>query len=779
MVPVLIIKAIYLMDRRRRGCENLGGNSEQFKEVLYNGIKRYLLLLRIYFGGFRKMIGGVYMEYLAHIDESDKDRKQTLKAHLEGTAHLAENFAEKFGKKDWGYCCGLLHDLGKYSDAFQKKIRGENIRVDHSTAGAQLCMKMGGLFPFVSYCIAGHHAGLPDTGSGSDTGNDSTLMGRKRKKIEDYQAYKSEIKIPDLKTQPFDPRETNNFDFSLSVFIRMLYSCLVDADYLDTENFMKAQSVWRDSGESMEILLEKLEKYISGWLSNSDINTVNGRRTEILRHCLQMGNRQSGIFRLTVPTGGGKTIASLAFALRHAVENHMDRIIYVIPYTSIIEQNAQVFRDILGEANVLENHSNVDYDAGDDKASEDLRLMQLAAENWDKPVVVTTNVQFFESLFGYKSSKCRKLHNIANSVIIFDEAQMLPNDYLKPCIAMMEELVRNYRASLVLCTATQPALTTLFESDRKIVELCPRLEEQFRFFERVTFQNLGVITEDCLIEKLSRESQALCILNTKKRAQRLYGHLKGDGVYHLSTTMYPCHRRRVLEMIRNRLSRNERCILISTSLVEAGVDLDFKTVYRQLAGVDSMIQAAGRCNREGKKNPGESIAFIFQFDEKEYVPGQRQQIDVTKALLKEGTDIFSLEGIEMYFSVLYHLRGEHLDQKKIMEEFKKFTYNFAKVGRTFKLIEENTKTIFIPIEEDARSLLDHMKNCGYTKTQIRKAGQYSVQVYDREFNILYGNGMLNAISEDIKDFYELKDCTQYTDEMGLDLSVDSGNAVIM
>ena len=310
-----------------------------------------------------------------------------------------------------------------------------------------------------------------------------------------------------------------------------------------------------------------------------------------------------------------------------------------------------------------------------------LRLMQLAAENWDKPVVVTTNVQFFESLFGYKSSKCRKLHNIANSVIIFDEAQMLPNDYLKPCIAMMEELVRNYRASLVLCTATQPALTTLFESDRKIVELCPRLEEQFRFFERVTFQNLGVITEDCLIEKLSRESQALCILNTKKRAQRLYGHLKGDGVYHLSTTMYPCHRRRVLEMIRNRLSRNERCILISTSLVEAGVDLDFKTVYRQLAGVDSMIQAAGRCNREGKKNPGESMAFIFQFDEKEYVPGQRQQIDVTKALLKEGTDIFSLEGIEMYFSVLYHLRGEHLDQKKIMEEFKKFTYNFGKWGR--------------------------------------------------------------------------------------------------
>lgn len=242
----------------------------------------------------------------------------------------------------------------------------------------------------------------------------------------------------------------------------MIYSCLVDADFLDTEYFMKNGQVERDSGNSMNVLLKRLEKHISGWLPNNELNTVNGRRTEILKYCLKNGEKGRGLFRLTVPTGGGKTIDSLAFALRHAVKHHMSRIIYVIPYTSIIEQNAEVFREILGEGNVLEHHSNVNFES-----SEELKPMQLASENWDKPVIVTTNVQFFESLFASKSSKCRKIHNIANSVIIFDEAQMLPNDYLKPCISMMEELLNHYRTSIVLCTATQPALTTFLKMKRR------------------------------------------------------------------------------------------------------------------------------------------------------------------------------------------------------------------------------------------------------------------------------------------------------------------------
>ncbi len=712
------------------------------------------------------------IKYLAHIDG---DREQTMEEHSNGVAKLAREFAGQFGKEDWGYACGILHDIGKYSLKFQNKIQSDSsIQVDHSTAGAKLCFEMGGFYHILSYCIAGHHAGLPNTGSALDGANESSLMGRKQKNIQDYSAYKKDINnIPELKTLPFDPAGVTNPPFSLSVFIRMLYSCLVDADFLDTENFMKNGQVGRDSGENMKILLKKLEKYISKWLNNKEFDTVNGRRTEILQNCLNSGVKDKGLFRLTVPTGGGKTLASLAFALKHAVAHHMERIIYVIPYTSIIEQNAEIFRTILGDQNVLENHCNVDYEN-----SEEFKPMQLASENWDKPVIVTTNVQFFESLFANKSSKCRKLHNISNSVIIFDEAQMLPNDYLKPCIAMMEELLTNYGTSIVLCTATQPALTEFFRKDLHSAELCPRMNEQFSFFKRNAIHNIGTITGDELIGKLQQEYQSLCIVNRKKRAQTLYTKLKGEGVYHLSTTMYPKHRKRVLAEIRGRLKDKEKCILVATSLVEAGVDLDFRSVYRQLAGVDSIIQAAGRCNREGRNVSEESIVSVFQFDGKEYMPGQRQQMDITHSLLADQYNISGLDTIDKYFKMLYHFRGDSLDKKKIMNEFKNNNYNFAKVGREFKLIEENTKTVFIPVEEEAKTILQELKYQGFTKLGMRKANQYCVNIYDNEFEKYLAAGMVRLVSEDIEDFYELVRLDQYTEEMGLNLNIDLGMAVM-
>lgn len=716
------------------------------------------------------MKGNDEMKYIAHIDG---ERIQTIKEHLEGTAKLSGEFAEKFGKQDWGYCCGMLHDIGKYSIDFQKRILGENnYRVDHSTAGARVCLEKGGKYSFLEYCIAGHHAGLPNYGNNYDESTDSTLSGRRLKKLSDYQAYQTEIEVPAINSMPIDLKRTVNPDFSLSVFMRMIYSCLVDADFLDTEAFMKEGKQGRNSGENIEILFKKLENYISGWLKNQDIDTVNGRRTEILKNCLEMGKTEKGLFRLTVPTGGGKTVASLAFALRHVLENKMDRIIYVIPYTSIIEQNAKVFRDILGEENVLENHCNVDYES-----SEELLPMQLASENWDKPIVVTTNVQFFESLFANKSSKCRKLHNIANSVIIFDEVQMLPNDYLKPCIAMIEELINNYQVSAVLCTATQPALASFFHEGISAKELCPRMEEQFEFFKRTVFENVGVLTENDLIQRLEKEYQALCIVNTKKRAQRIYKQLEGEGVYHLSTSMYPKHRRRILREIRERLQKNKKCILISTSLVEAGVDLDFQSVYRELAGVDSMIQAAGRCNREGLRPEKESKVYIFQFEGKENVLGQRQQIDVAKSVIADNRDISDMESITQYFEMLYHIKGDSLDKKKIMDEFQNKRYNFAKVGKEFKLIEQDTKTIFINYEEEANETLCLLKERGFTRSGMRKASQYCITVYENEFNKLYGIGAIQPISEDIEDFYELRDEEKYTEKIGLELELDDGAAV--
>lgn len=708
------------------------------------------------------------MDYIAHCDGK---REQTLVDHLKGTAKRAREFADKFDKGDWGYCCGMMHDLGKYSAKFQRRIRGEKIRVDHATAGARECVKLGGMYQFLESCIAGHHAGLPDYGAQGDSGNSSTLQGRRKKKIEDFSAYKSEITIPELTSPPVDINITSNLEFSVSMFIRILYSCLVDADFLDTENFMKEGKTERQQGETMQMLLQKLEKYVAGWMKITDTETVNGRRTEILRACFETGKNEKGLFRLTVPTGGGKTIASLAFALEHAVKHHLDHVIYVIPYTSIIEQNAEVFRNILGEQNVLENHCNVDYGS-----SEELKPMQLAAENWDKPVIVTTNVQFFESLFSNKSSKCRKLHNMTNSVIIFDEAQMLPGDYLRPCLAAIEELLINYKSSVVLCTATQPSLDSFFKNINHITELCPRMEEQFEFFKRVTFENIGEISEEKLEEYLTKEKQVLCILNTKKKVQKIYNMLKGEGVFHLSTSMYSKHRKRILKQIKKRLDNEEKCIVIATSLVEAGVDLDFYTVYRQIAGIDSMIQAAGRCNRNGERDAEKSKVRIFKFIGKENVPGQRQQIETSQSLLADGDKIEDQETVTKYFEMLYHIKGESLDRKKILEEFKN-GFNFAKVGREFKLIDEDTKTIFVNIEDEAQEILQELKNKGFTKAGMRRAGQYCVNVYKEEFEKYESAGMLQLISGDIQDFYELKELEQYSEDVGLNLEIDYGMAV--
>lgn len=704
------------------------------------------------------------MGYIAH---KDGDRTQTILEHLTGTAEMAGKFADAFGKYEWGYCCGILHDIGKYSEEFQHKIKNDtNAQVDHATAGAKLCMEKGGYYSLLAYCIAGHHAGLTDYGNSAIL---SSLCERLKKNICDYKAYEYEVNIPELKTTPFVVNENKDPEFALSVFMRMIYSCLVDADFLDTEKFMKNNHTGREAGEHMEKLWEKLKNHVKPWMENMDLNSVNGRRTEILKFCMEKGKEEKGLFHLTVPTGGGKTIASLAFALKHAVYHHMDHIIYVIPYTSIIEQNAQVFREILGEENVLENHSNVEY-----RSSEELSPMQLASENWDKPVIVTTSVQFFESLFANKSSKCRKLHNIANSVVIFDEAQMLPVDYLKPCVAMMEALMNDYRSSIVLCTATQPALDGIFTGHREFMELCPDVREQFEFFRRVKYRNLGCIPMDNLIGRLQKEKCALCIVNTKKSVQEIYRQLKEEGVYHLSTSMYPKHRKRVLAEIRERLDQNKKCVLISTSLVEAGVDLDFHCVYRQIAGVDSVIQAAGRCNREGKEKAEDSPVFLFDLENTKAAPSQSLQIDITKAILQEVEDISDLESITEYFKRLYHFRKQSLDKKNIIGEFRNHEYNFATAAKEFRIIEEKTRTILIPIEPEAEELLGQLKNQGFSKERMRRASQYCIQVYDQLFAILDGAGMIRPISSDIEEFYELTAMDLYTEDMGLNLSVDSG-----
>lgn len=710
-------------------------------------------------------------KYLAHISK-DGTRKQSILEHLTGTAELAGAFSDAFSCKDWGYGCALLHDIGKYSDKFQKRLHGGPI-TDHATAGAKELYKRKNNIG--AYCISGHHSGLLDGGSPADEGGEATLTGRMQKVLENYKDFESEVEIPCFPGIPL--RQLGMGGFSLSFFIRMLFSCLVDADCLDTESFMEAGSVQRGCFDSIEILYERLRLHIEPWLLNKDLETVNGRRTQILKSCFEMGRQKQGIFQLTVPTGGGKTVSSLAFGLTHAVEHHLSRIIYVIPYTSIIEQNAQIFKDILGAENILEDHCNVVYEDG-----EELKTVQLASENWECPIVVTTNVQFFESLFACRTSKCRKLHNIANSVIIFDEAQMLPVSYLRPCIQAISELVYNYHSTAVLCTATQPSLKQFFPPQMNITEICPDVKGQYDFFKRTVLKNMGELPEDQLLEQLSGHEQVLCILNSRKRVQQVYEALKEEaGVFHLSTFMYPVHRKRLLGDIKERLREKRPCKLIATSLVEAGVDFDFRTVYRELAGLDSVIQAAGRCNREGKYDRSSCETVIFTLENKEGIripQTLKLPIGVARQVAERYEDISSLEAIEAYFDSLYHFKGEGLDAKNIIEQFeagrKSQLFPFASVAKQFQLIENDTKTIFICQEPEAQALMERIRRGECSRQLLREAGQYCVNVYKEDFEKLNGAGRLEAIP---MDFYVLRNQEQYTEEMGLKIQVERGEAL--
>lgn len=710
--------------------------------------------------------------FLAHISE-DNLREQSILDHLKGTANLAGGFASAFGAGDWGYGCGLLHDIGKYSNSFQKRLHGGKI-TDHATAGAKELYQKNNYVG--AYCISGHHSGLLDGGSAADTGGEATLKGRMQKELDDYQEFRNEVTIPAFKTPPLKPLGRGGF--SLSFFIRMLFSCLVDADYLDTEAFMTDGCTGRGKFDSIETLFERLYLHVESWLKNEEFSTVNGRRTEILKACLEKGKEEQGIFRLTVPTGGGKTVSSLAFALQHARKHQLDRVIYVIPYTSIIEQNAQVFKEILGDGNVLEDHCNVVYEDPDK-----LNKIQLAAENWDCPVVVTTNVQFFESLFSNKSTKCRKLHNMADSVIIFDEAQMLPVNYLKPCIQAISELVYNYHSTVVLCTATQPSLQSFFPPQMNAAEICPRVQEQYDFFRRTVFRNVGEIAEAELTEQLKEHTQVLCILNSRKGVQRIFGMLQEEeGTYHLSTFMYPRHRKKLLTIIRDRLDKGLPCRLIATSLVEAGVDFDFPSVFRELAGVDSMIQAAGRCNREGRRQKETCVTTIFTLDkaEENHIPQSlKLPVSVSGQVAEKYDDIASLEAIADYFNRLYHFRGEGLDAGNIVEQMEEgrrsMLFPFATVAKQFRLIENDTITILIDREPEAQLLAERIRRGEYSRQLIRDTGQYCVNVYEQDFDKLNGAGRLEAIAP---GFYVLRNKEQYSEEMGLQIQVERGEAVI-
>ncbi|HWR24060.1 MAG TPA: CRISPR-associated helicase Cas3' [Feifaniaceae bacterium] len=704
---------------------------------------------------------------------SEDGRKQELLEHLTGVGTLAGDFARQFGCEEWARHAGLAHDIGKTAPAFQRYLLEGGPKTEHAAAAAIALYQSN--THLLSYCAAGHHAGMPDGGDSADTPDFPTLRAkllRQKKYGWDIPGYLAEAGLPPSAVLPRPPTVTlERHGFSLSFLTRMLFSCLVDADYLDTEAFMNAAPV-RQNEFSPAPLLALLERHLDSF--GPPKTELNRKRAEILARCREAAHLPRGLYSLTVPTGGGKTLSSMAFALRHAAEHDLRRIIYVIPYTNIIEQTAGVFRRIFGDEAILEHHSNAGYDDAEDTRDTGRLYKRHASENWDIPIVVTTSVQFFESLFSNRPSKCRKLHSIANSVVIFDEAQMLPIPYLLPCVRAIAELVKNYRCTAVLCSATQPALGQYFPGGMRPVELCPDHEALYTFFRRTRFvAEEEPFSTEALAERLNGEHQTLCIVNTRMQAQAVFELLQGEGRCHLSTLMYPLHRKRTLEMIRKRLQDGLCCKVVSTSLIEAGVDLDFPSLYRERAGLDSMIQAAGRCNREGMRPLEESLVHLFRFaqDESARIPASLGlPFELGSKLMRECGDIGSPAAIRAYFEQLYHHQGLALDQKDIVGRLEagalSFSFPFASIAQEFHLIEQNTRQILIVPDNEptAREIADRLRQGVRSRELLRGAGQFSVNVYENAYCALLGAGALDVLDDELA---VLRDASLYDRQTGL------------
>ena len=707
------------------------------------------------------------MKYVAHKTENEV---QSVKEHLEGTATLSASFADAFGAGELGRLCGLAHDIGKYSAGFQRRIMEDGPKVDHASAGAIECFRKRQAI--AAMCVMGHHGGLMDLGGRDDLADADSFYGRMNRytgvKKYAYDAWSREVELPSVGVPSVEWKY-------MAFYTRMLFSCLVDADFLDTAAFMGAP---RDHvAAKWDEMNQRLDAYTCGWYPpKGELNRI---RCAILDTCKTQGETGVGsLFTLTVPTGGGKTVSSLAFALRHAKAAGKDRIIYVIPYTSIIEQTATEFRKILGEDVVLEHHSGIVYDDGEDgNLDETQRRMKYATENWDMPVVVTTAVQFFESLYDNRPSACRKLHNIANSVVIFDEAQMLPLPYLKPCVYAISELTRAYNVTAILCTATQPALGPLFEEylQRTPREICPPELRKGEIFKRVTFHKSGKLTKDELAEGLNRHAQVLCIVNSRAAAQELYGMLEEEGRYHLSTLMPPAERQTQLLIIKARLRDGLPCRVVSTSLIEAGVDVDFPTVYREMAGLDSILQAAGRCNRNGGRTREDSNVWVFESEWR--TPAMLDTaIGACRSVWDGILDPSEESVIHSYFEEHLFLKGEDAqDAKCIMNMMKKPTLPFADIAHEFKLIDSGAVTVYIPTEE-SRSLIEQYRSGKIDRTLMRKMGRYGVTVYPNRLKALLDAGDVEDLGGEV---YVLLNEDMYCEETGLSVKVDQGKVMFI
>lgn len=790
--------------------------------------------------------------------QTDQGEFESCAEHLMMTGCLCGAFTESFGLLKTGVKTGLAHDIGKYSDEFQKRIRGCKIRVDHSTVGAKLLADTHAVLP--AFAVMGHHSGLPDIGTRGDDPSEDSFCARckrseqtrpsvpvlsssveseiegvlntnlvdanheEKKVFQRSQSHTSAISSPDPGFQIF----------SIAFAERMLFSSLVDADRLDAEYFTRGNC--RKEGADLDWLSPQVRSQVGEreilnssdvskaaefadrlatrirtsdlraidrlWKIQNDFNeklaqksslsALNRKRAELLDSCLRHAHDNLGLFTLTAPTGSGKTNASLSFALKHAVEHGLRRVIYVIPYMSIIDQTVSNFEREFPADQILPHYSEANFRFKDPDQQSETDVQRLnAAENWNMPLVVTTAVQFFESLFSNQPSRCRKLHNIADSVIIFDEAQTLPSDFLRPCVKAIDELVRFYGCTAVLCTATQPELQEVFnsicisgEKPLQTTDITTKDFIQDPVFHRVTFrQTEEKQSDDDIADTMSENSECLTVVNTRKAAHEIYQRLTekvedSDSVYCLTTLLTPYDRKKQIHQMREDLSNRENCRVVSTSLIEAGVDVDFPFVMREQAGLDSILQTAGRCNREGKRLASQSPVTVYVSSDHKVPRYMKQSIAAfnlandmfqssEKAVAYTVFDSPSL--IASYFIQLRSLRTEGgLDVKDILKHRQ---LDFAKICNDFHIIDSDTQTIYIPENDEAHGLcsrLIHNDEEPLTSADYRRLGQYSVQLYDCDIQSLKESGKLI----DCGIGFVLADESLYTEKLGVDSQID-------
>jgi CRISPR-associated endonuclease/helicase Cas3 len=699
------------------------------------------------------------------------------------------NSPESTNAHQWGYLTGLWHDLGKFSEKFQTYLstaqdsHSSEIKekTDHTTAGAQLAIsRHKALGHTIANAIAGHHSGLLDSRS---TG--ASLEKRLLKEIPHVTDAPLDLITESIPTPPAFLASKDNA-FPVSFFQRMLFSCLVDADFLATESFMNpAQAALRPENpkDVFKKALSLLESKIADF--GIPLSTVSKARATVVENCLEKATESPGLFTLTVPTGGGKTLSSLAFALRHAITHGQRRIIYVIPFTSIIEQNAAVFAELLAQLGpniVLEHHSNLSPESEDKEST----TSRLATENWDTPIVVTTAVQFYESCFANKTSRSRKLHNIANSVLILDEAQTLPVQYLAPCLRTLEQFSKNYHVTTVLCTATQPAIekSTLLPIGLETpTEIISDTKALFRNLDRVQITCRNSLNDQTIASEVAAAPQVLCIVNTRKHARTLFLLLPQDeGNVHLSTLMFPAHRLRKLKNARQRLTAGLPVRLISTQLIEAGVDIDFPIVYRSMAGLDSIAQAAGRCNRNGNLPIGHVHVFHSEHLSSERFFRETAQVGHEILDLHAAAPL-STAAIQAYFDKYYYQQKSQWDSKSIMADFLcvsdpnlPLLFQYKTAAEKFKLIENNQIPVIIPVDEISKNLVEkQLKNPSIPlhRNLLRSLQRYTVQIYENEF--FKNQHQFEAVRD---GQFQILICpeTHYSQDFGLDLSGEAPNS---